>query len=187
MTFKDIFISKIRQLPEDILQEVSFYVGGGSPQCSNKSFSEPTLYFYEDDLELRDFVWVLTCGWQINELVNITLAFPDGQSISEEIHVQDNSKSTIARADSDGSVSVSYRTSLKDPAGAYTFLLESVSGRVQHSIYVTRPDGPRLYDDGDQLLLHNFSPNEHVRLFVYQATDWGWSKGTLVGCFPVCY
>ena len=81
-----------------------------------------------------------TCGWQSNELVNITIEMPDGTSISE----------TKQAGKPDFGLSFSYETELTDPPGIYTFVFEGESGTVQRAIEIEMPTEPRLYleDEG---------------------------------------
>jgi len=167
--------SSHRTAPEDVLQEVVFYHGGaevGDDYCwgeyEQPALVDPDCVLECSDLELKDTLLVASCGWQRDESVRMSMKFPDGDLISK------TQRATWVEQD-DGSylhsaVVFSYTTDLKDPPGLYTFIFEGESGRLEHTFNVVRPAGPRLYEEKTSLLLHNFEPNERVRLFAYAGT-----------------
>lgn len=158
-------------LPEDVLQEVSFGgQGGGSDKkmCGDpsKTYLEPTLEFAPVKVEWLDHPGgIAICGWGANELVSLTITYPDG-SISKE---------TLESFDSEGITATFYDApipSVNDQIGTYYYLFEGESGEINHNINVYIPAEPRLYYLYTDktiygLYLYGFSPNERVRLLVY--------------------
>lgn len=160
-------VSSHKTTPDDVLREVTWFAGGvgGGSICASKVYTRPTIVSVYPlglastpaHMELNDGgIWISTCGWGPNESVVTTVQVPDGSSRSE-------------KQSAPGSLVFQLETGLTDPSGPYTVTFEGKSGRVNYPIYVERPTGPRLYwQDARRMLLYNFSPNEHLRLFAYQ-------------------
>lgn len=145
--------------PKDVLREVNFWVGGSSHgSCyHHQDIAIPTLVYGSDNTELRRKESVVTCGWRSDELVHITMEYPNGNLIQQD-----------QRSDGFNGTYFMYETDLGDPTGYYTITFEGQSEIVHHSVYVSRPTEPRLYWENDgELLLYNFEPNENVRVFAY--------------------
>lgn len=153
--------------PEDVLREVSFSPdagGGGSCGDIQDSFQHPTIMLFDDVeyLEWREDASIYVCGWQPDELVSHTVESTDEEIVFEE----------LLRAGSDGGIYTSYAPGLNTPEGLYAIKFEGESGSVTRSVYVERPTEPRLYIEGeDKLILYNFRPDEHVRVFAYKEVD----------------
>lgn len=151
--------------PEDILKEVMSYFGQGGPgdegcwgndESSPAPTSSQTRY-----LELGDSARVSMCGWQADELVDITIWFPDGRTTNGK-----------ARAGSDGGITYNFDTEPSDPPGLYHLLFEGKSRKVEDFIHFMKPPEGAGFDHliGENhpcLFLYNFAPNERVRIFVY--------------------
>jgi len=158
-------------LPQDVLQEVSFGGQGGgddTTMCDDttKIYSKPTLVSASVEAEwLNHAGGIGICGWREDEIVSLTITFPDG-SISRE---------TLEAYDTDGTAATFYDTpipSVNDQIGTYFYLFEGESGKVSHSINVYIPTEPRLYylykeKTLEAFFLYGYSPNERVRLLVY--------------------
>lgn len=176
--------------PEDLLQEVMFFGAGGwgGPECY-ASLQHPTVIWpldYQQDRPL-ELVWgvvsAYTCGWQPNELVHVTMEFPDGRSISQDVRATMQLEGLWEGY----GVAFDYVTGLNDPPGLYTVVFEGNSGVVEYSRHVIEPSGPRLLWDWDEnlndngeLFLYNFEPNEFIRLCAYKRHDKWSSDGVLV-------
>lgn len=135
-----------------------------------KIYSKPTLAFAPVKAEWLDHAGgIAICGWRADEIVSLTITFPDG-SISRE---------TLEAYNTEGTAATFYDTpipSMNDQIGTYFYLFEGESGKVSHSINVYIPTEPRLYylyneKILDALFLYGFSPNERVRLLVYTSSS----------------
>jgi hypothetical protein len=113
------------------------------------------------------YLYVLTCAWpQAREYV-VTIEYPDGRTELDSLNVD---RSTVCEP---------YTHYLFDaPLGTYTIQFGTYEN-MRHSIEVVAPSGPRLYvfHEGNQgstsLLLHNFAPNENVRVYEYRPDEQG--------------
>jgi hypothetical protein len=149
--------------PQDVLNEVSFFGIGGNSSCRQSFYSQPALelFYSSSPQDWMSSIVILACGWQPDEHVQMTIILPSGQ-----IDIEDY----IAKVDEFGMSNFfyAYLPSLSDPQGRYTFIAQGdTSGSTQISVEVTIPSGPRMFwayqDQG--LILYNFQPDEHVRLF----------------------
>jgi hypothetical protein len=160
-----------------MLEQMALPGGGGAPGW----YDCPEYYGYptevsppdETSLELfRDPIVVMTCGWQPDETVGITLARPDGDSVSSTMQAEQMTQ--------DYGVVREYSTTLDFPTGTYTITFVGESGMVSAQRQVIEPEGARLLfvPDSDmdlfdpwgpgQVWLYNFRPHERVRLFAYE-------------------
>ena len=167
-------------MPEDVLREISYYgMGGPGWSCGGEGplpvYQNVTVISPYVDFELEESVYIHSCGWQSDELVHITIEFPDGRSVSQVVRATEDRRKEFAGDDwvFYYGVILTYETDWNDSPGSYTFTLEGDSGKVQHTVHITKPAGPRLHCDygDDKLLLYNFEPNEYVRLFAYEFSD----------------
>lgn len=149
--------------PADVLKEVKFNVAGGGFGCGPDMPSHPTITLTEvDDPEWMATIGAASCGWNVDELVQMTLSLPNGKSIVEELQAQ---------KDDYGNYNVWYThmPKLGDPAGIYSIKFSGNSGTVEEKINIIIPNEPRLYyiHDIKSLFLYSFHPDEKVRLFLY--------------------
>jgi hypothetical protein len=110
-------------------------------------------------------LYVLTCAWPAAQEYTVTIEHPDGRAELDRLIVE---RSAACEP---------YTTSLFDPLlGTYTIQFGTYEN-MRHSIEVVAPSGPRLYvfHEGNQgstsLLLHNFAPNENVRVYEYKPDE----------------
>jgi hypothetical protein len=170
--------------PIDILPEFTlagFYLPA---DCLKNDDASPILHFETAKMlqkgKQMDSPLLLSCGWQKNEQVKLTVRYPDGRK---------NVKTITAGLGSSGStvysISFFYQLTLDDPAGVYTFIAESEQKRTETQLTVEKAYytlGPRvfaIYDDPfkayyqyrrshqGRVLLYGFAPNEQVRLLLY--------------------
>ena len=105
-----------------------------------------------------------TCGWPSVGNYTATIEHPDGR-------VEPDSFNQIDRPDACNL----YLESVMPPLalGTYTLQFDDF-GHMRHSIDVVAPDGPRFYvlhvgnQGSTDLFLHNFRPNEAVRIYEYR-------------------
>ncbi len=170
-----------KTVPEDVLQDITFYyVQGEAPSdCKypTRSHSEIPNYTQPEVLGSRSSrkveVWgtkrVYTCGWGPDEVVEVTIAYPDGHTESRQVLAEPD-----ANEPDYYQVLVHHFTPLGSPPGPYTFTFAGESGQVSHVVEFVPRTEPRLYmKDNKQLLLYNFAPNERVRLFAYRYEEQG--------------
>lgn len=162
--------------PEDILREVRFTGepggGGFGPEkpCKSTSLtivnflsSDESFYHYKEDikiLEWQEQTYLLTCGWQPNESVRLTIQSSDNKLILED----------SLQSSSGGWLSYAYSPDFNTAPGLYTLSFDGDKEKIQQSINITRPTGPRVYRHEDKLILYNFQPKEQVRILVYYDT-----------------
>jgi len=176
-----------KTIPEDILKELSFFQGGGGEgkDCSGDLVSEPAVSSRHQsitDVSVRQRLFVLTCGWQPNEKVKITLEFPDGSRINQFRWNQ------MADPDPAGnpegiSLGVSFEKIIEitDLPGTYQLLFEGESGSVAQEITVREMVKPKLFREPDgRILLFNFQPNEAIRFIAYQYSGQGQGQNSIV-------
>lgn len=164
--------------PDDVLKEISFSATGGHDGsiCDTaKIYSKPTLEYAPVKAEWLDpfGIGIIICGWRADEIVSLTMTFPDGSILNEKLKA--------AYDDTEGTAYTFYSNpipSVNDQIGIYSFLFEGESGKVSHSINVYISTEPRLYPlyDKETLIvtaffLYGYSPNERVRFVFY-----GWSS-----------
>lgn len=166
---------KNQGVPEAILDEITFYSGGGEGDplgyCDNNSrqvrMGETELH---NSFFLHNLIFIHTCGWQNNETVGITIRYPDGRIIQQEQTYINESENVVP-------MTTIFTTSvLEDPPGQYQFIFSGESGAVEYSFVMQKPEGPHLYGNvygngNHTLMLYNFEPNETVGVFAYTLTD----------------
>jgi hypothetical protein len=179
------------------LEEIRYYGGGGGPLagfnmnfCQNEG--QPTLAFRLaeiTDMEILNNYHspiVVTCGWQMDEQVTVTITNPGGQ-----VYVQNETTSPEFKFDDD-SVAGHYVALLWLPReiiqseadnssdlfrlhgiyqilpGAYQIKYEGRSGSVQTTIDIrTAPGGKATNSTSGGIILFDFEPNETIRIFYY--------------------
>jgi hypothetical protein len=154
--------------PEDVLQEVQYYIGGGGPGCS-RSETWPNASEYRDSVEIMDNIGIQSDGWNPNEIVHVTLLFPDGKVLSADV------EATFIHGIGEDCYSAffSYRPLLTDPLGRYVISFSGKAGTANTAFDVKWPSGSRLVGIEGGLLLFNFAPGERVRFFAYSRDDHG--------------
>lgn len=146
------------------------------PGCLD-AYEEPTLDYYNDNLELTDITIIATCGWKPDETVKVTLMDPLGKFTTSEVKaVPARLKKGVYEAD------VFYQPGVDAQPGKYRFTLQGSSGTVKAKITYVRPTKARLYlaaedrfkpaftaaGSSHRLRLDGFLPNEPVRLLAYR-------------------
>ena len=170
----DFILSKVNKVaPEDILAEVSFFGGGGGTRCVPGADPEkPVIGGYPVNTELMMTSSLIACGWEKGESLKGTIVYPNGKTTTRTL---------IAEQDSDMYYGMlSFRPSITDPVGAYTFKLEGKSGTVQAVARYKKPVGIRLFAVSEyQLLLYGFGAKEKVKLFFFDGNSGllsGWEE-----------
>ncbi|KAA3654115.1 MAG: hypothetical protein DWQ04_34715 [Chloroflexi bacterium] len=150
---------------------------GAYAALSGSTESDPTLY---DSIEVR------TCDWQDGDEISIKLTLPSGETISQtHIYGQADSFSPrperinqLAAAEYPfdyGALGVYFVPGFDSELGAYRFEIEGNGRSFSHTITVTPPNQPRVFDDGSDeapaWLLSQFAPGEQVRLVAYGSRD----------------
>lgn len=156
-----------QKLPEDLMKEVNFFIGGGespygqgscnedSPLISAKVFdynSEFVFFTHKEVLqrinygdfggagfaEYGSIVEITTCGWVPNESVHVSVTYPNG-------HVNAGMEKT---SEYDGVLFLFFVPQIWDPEGIYyfSFTSEQTQTTLEYAINVRKPVGPRIYD-----------------------------------------
>ena len=162
--------------PTDVLQEVTFYGAGGTgePRCENP---ELQIFDWQENLETGCEIYAYGCGWQNNEIVDVTIVYPDGKKKEYQIKAHIN----FPALDKYASVDIQQRLLVTDPAGLYKIKVQGASGNAEKEISVLEPNGPSAYYYGDALWLQGFMPNESLRLIAYQRVSSGAANSSFVG------
>ena len=184
-------------LSEDVLEEIRYYGGGGGPLagfnmnfCQNEG--QPTLAFgltQMTDVEISKGYYSpisVTCGWQIDEQVTVTITNPEGQT-----YVQSEAGSPESRFDNGlitgyyvavtwlpYEVLQSQAASSSDlftlhgiepiMPGDYQIQFDGQSGSVHMTIQVTpTTQGRAERSSSGGIILFGFAPDEHVRVIYY--------------------
>jgi hypothetical protein len=178
-------LQKVR--PKNITSLLTEAPTWGSPldgKCAQIWSSYPVLAFYsynpytlsaqEKNFELMDEVGLLSCGWQPNEALKLTINWPNGRMFIQDL-----------KANSQGNPVFNlytYRARLDEPVGKYVFTIRGRTGTVSNSIYIGAPSKPNIYWLGDnRLVLMGFAKYEKVRLGIFTGTGpgksfIGWSE-----------
>lgn len=150
--------------PADILQEVSWYGGGGLGLSTCENPTRGVFRQYKlGQIEPGCVIDVYTCGWQNNEGLNVTVEYPNGykKSFSTSAGFPTNYTSKYPMVD------IPYQLSASDPVGVYKIFVSGSSGEAEDDVSVVSPTSPSVYYYGNQLELRDFKPKENVRFLVY--------------------
>ena len=178
---------------EPAVQQIDLRVGNARyPGCLSP-YEEPSVHFATDNLSLTDISIISTCGWKADELVKVTLMDPTGKFTTTEVQaVPAKNKKDVYQVD------VFYQPGIDARVGRYRFTLHgSQSGTIKAKVDFVIPQGPRLYvmaedpfhphhaamGGNQRLRLHNFLPNEPVKLLAYTTSGstiqfYGWQDFT---------
>jgi hypothetical protein len=175
--------------PEDILEEVEYYGGGGGlyVPCQIAQNKTETLYIDKIDIFYVGLPFkVVACGWQENEIVTVTWIRPD-EIWQEKIEI---AKYEV-EADTSNFlpfVQLFDYAPVNVPSGEYTFQFSGTSGTLEGSFFVPEADSAQFLwitpENGVEFILYNFQPEEEVRLFVYERKkqkDWTIAWAQLIG------
>lgn len=156
--------------PEDILDEISYFGGGGGGVCpgdvENKPSSLDSINIEPLTLEYLDF-----CGWKKNETIIVTINDPHGNVSTKKISAANEDSGRYY-------AEIELKFGIDEPVGVYKFTLEGASGNAEASVNVRKPDGARLFRiDETHLLLYGFKPLESVNLYYYKEEEFaGWQN-----------
>lgn len=168
----------------DVIRELGLFVGGagaGGDSCSG-DYTQPEFILPIFNLEKMAVMEIVTCGWQEDEAVRISVTDPQGTV--RDLGVQ-NARIDADKGDVIPGVAFSFRTWPEDLAGVYTFTLVGASGTIEAQTDVKAPNGARIYalspDDvaaytgkpatTAHLLFFGFAPGESFRLLVYHGAQ----------------
>lgn len=157
--------------PEDIIQEVGFFggMGGGGSLCEFTDYQTPTFLSTADrPYEWMDPVSVELCVLEIYEDVQVVVTSPSGMTVSEEMV-----SPGLTESGTKGVIYYYYTPKVFDPTGEYTITFTGSNWTLEYYFTLIEPPGARLYLDEEQLFLVNFSPNEVIRLLVYELSNFG--------------
>lgn len=146
--------------PDDILNEISYYVGGGGGVCL-PAYEKPLTFDFNLDIEQLHLEQLNICGWVENETIKVTILNPDGKISTQ----------TISATGKDFDIyyaTVGLKFRIDEPTGTYKFTFEGDSGTGTVNVNVHKPNGTRLLRmDDTHLLFYGFKPLESVNLYYY--------------------
>lgn len=147
-------------LPEDVLQEVAYFGGGGGDwECPVDRGDEHYVISAPDQAEWLSDVRIISCGWRPEETISVTVTHAGAVYATDILqhHGGDLAEYFLPLSES-------------MPLGDYVVVMEAPSGRAETTVNIYLPSEPRLYSvDDTKLVLYSFVPDETVRLFAYQA------------------
>jgi len=150
--------------PQDVQQEVSYEGGfGGGSVCEGQQYSSPTLApsIMNTPSELLDPIYIDICGLQ-----------PTAETVNIRVELPNNSiRNYTEQSDSIGSIDFRYESQVDDPIGTYHFIFTGNNWSLEQDLAINDISSPRLFINGNQLILVKFRPNENVRLFVYKPEE----------------
>ncbi|MBK8616881.1 MAG: SH3 domain-containing protein [Anaerolineales bacterium] len=156
--------------PADILEQVSFFGGGGGVICNpGISHVKPVISSDPQDGVLMTQSSLIVCGWKKGEVLKGTIIYPNGAILTKSITVLPNEGMYYG--------DLSFTPGISDPVGNYTFILEGALGSVKEVANFKKPVGPHLFVvDSKTIMFYGFSPQEKVRFFNY-----GFESGKFIG------
>lgn len=147
--------------PIDILQEVTYYAGGGGPDPD--LCTRPQIFTQPMDQELMVLNGLAVCGLPSARTLTGSIVYPDGRVVVQSVQARSVGKTYLGE--------LTFKPKIDDPVGQYRFILEGEDGRFEASASYRKPNGPRLFKiDNRHILLYGFAPEESVRLFYYKGT-----------------
>lgn len=148
--------------PQNILDEVFYYLGGGGGEVCDPSIAEGKLYVARKPQAsvLMTQSTMIVCGWKKGEVLKAKIIYPNGIEVKSSIAAIEDDRRYYGRLD--------LKPAITDPIGNYTFVIEGQAGTVRETAYFKKPIGPHLFiADKNTIMFYGFSANEKVRLFYY--------------------
>jgi len=106
-----------------------------------------------------------------------------GETISVQVTTPTNVTFEFSQnTGTDDTYDLDYVVGIDDPRGIYIIVLSGNGWSLEGAVEIVEPNGARLYWTGDNFVFYKFSPNENVRLFIYQPGKYynyslvGWVK-----------
>jgi hypothetical protein len=147
-------------LPEDILDEVGYFTGGGQMTfltCEKSSMME--FCFVTDEVRWLESFIAHIQGVDFGDEINVLVDVPNGQKIESFVTVPLSEVPVLE-----------YRFALTPemPIGRYKIIFSGKNGVLEHEFNVNMPSEPVVRERGNKIILLGFKPDENVRFFVYQ-------------------
>jgi hypothetical protein len=154
--------------PGDIIQEIYYYEetdgGGNCFDVTNPQEESP----FPKRKEILGSLVVDLCNIEPGETISVQVTTPTNVTLKFS--------QTTGTGDT---YDLDYVVGIDDPRGVYTIVMSGNGWSLEGAVEIVEPRGARLYWTGDNLVFYKFSPNENVRLFIYQP---GWEYNySLVG------
>jgi hypothetical protein len=164
--------------PEDIFQEVGYYGGGGSILSICQGETSPTLLYLDltEEVTKHGEIRITSCGWNIDEEINIRIVRPDGIEISETQKTV-SSKQYVGDEPDVGLLIYAFFTGVNDPSGTYRiYIMKGYQLYFQLALGISPPDYPIInysyfFERKNHIDLLGFAPQERIRLFSYDCSD----------------
>lgn len=166
-----------RVSPDEILEEVSYYPGGGVVTCSETVLDRPKFYVLAPEAIEVDWMGtfsVFVCGWKPDEAVALSITYPD-TTVETKILVAQPWDTLVNYA-----IVYDFPLDLNLQAGDYHIVFEGESGTFEQIYRVGLSPTPHLYsishNNSKYLVLYGFAPDESIRILSYQTISeerWG--------------
>jgi len=171
--------------PEDVLNELSYSGaggGGGPGECPFYDPQFPTIGgagSLGNKYIAPEFIYIKSCGWELDEEVSIKVEHPDGSAHTETSVALRLDTSEYVRGERKAVIEFKY-SQPKELYGEYKVSFSGKSGFVSTKVYIRRPTLKMEYNaNGTSILVHGLEPHERVRVFLYTDRTIEMGKGIL--------
>jgi hypothetical protein len=141
--------------PGDIIQEIYYVTSGGGGNCFDVTNRQDSPF--PKRKEIMESIVVDLCNYEPGETISVQVTSPTNVTF-------EFSQNT----GTDYTYDLDYVVGIDDPRGVYTIIMSGNGWSIEGAVEVLEPHGAQLYWTGDNLVFYKFSPNENVRLFIYQ-------------------
>jgi hypothetical protein len=159
--------------PSDIIQEIYYVSIGGGGNCFDVTDPQED-YPFPKRKEIMESLVVDLCNYEPGETISVQVTSPTNVTF-------EFSQNT----GTDYTYDLDYVVGIDDPRGVYTINMSGNGWSIEGAVEVLEPHGARLYWTGNNLVLYKFSPNENVRLFIYQHSGDIYESFSLLGWVKV--
>lgn len=152
-----------QDIPKDIIEQLFYGTPGGGGFFCLSAYELPRIdvIIGGDPAILGQEFIVFHTGWAASgETLMSRLTLPS-EEVIEGIHPTEPSNPLV------GCEYYSYTTKWIDPLGLYELSLTGNNETISTSVTVAPPTEPSLFETDNGILLFGFSPNEQIRIFIY--------------------
>lgn len=148
--------------PENVLDEVNFGGtggGDGKPEC-NSPDDAPLLKFVTKTPDWLAPITIYSCRWGRQQEIQVNITTSDNRVLGETVLSNDITP---------GFLEYVFYPTIDSQPGWYVFNFKGYYGELTVNVYVTMPDGSRMYfiENLGAYYLYGFFPNEQIRFFYY--------------------
>lgn len=161
--------------PDDILNEVLYFGGGGSGWGWCVPGDTPAPCYPPSRVVWPNGFCIQTQNWKAGEKVKVLVTFPDGTTLSQDGNALESLEYIPTLQQKRNITEFSYclnQPASKMPAGKYQVVFEGETGRSQVDVQSKISPIPNMYWDRleNNLIITGFRANEKIRLFLYDIT-----------------